>query len=96
MFHNQFAGDTLFLGGCGRFFEGTAEQMHKALIEILGNLPDHTKVFCGHEYSLANLKFGAHVEPDNEEIKKKIEWSKTQRDEKKPTVCFSVIYFLKK
>lgn len=70
--------------------------MHKALIDILGNLPEHTKVFCGHEYSLANLKFGAHVEPDNEEIKKKIEWSKTQRDEKKPTVCFSVIYFLKR
>ncbi|CAH2234811.1 jg13227 [Pararge aegeria aegeria] len=86
-----FTGDTLFLGGCGRFFEGTAEQMHKALIEILGNLPDQTKVFCGHEYSLSNLKFAAHVEPDNEEVKKKIQWSESQRGEKKPTVP-STIY----
>nr|XP_034830574.1 hydroxyacylglutathione hydrolase, mitochondrial isoform X1 [Maniola hyperantus] len=81
-----FTGDTLFLGGCGRFFEGTAEQMHKALIEILGNLPDQTKVFCGHEYTLSNLKFAAHVEPENDEVKKKIQWSESRREEKKPTV----------
>ncbi|CAG9584837.1 unnamed protein product [Danaus chrysippus] len=81
-----FTGDTLFLGGCGRFFEGTAEQMHKALNEILGNLPDHTKVFCGHEYSIGNLKFGEHVEPDNEDIKKKIQWANSVRKEEKPTV----------
>lgn len=81
-----FVGDTLFLGGCGRFFEGTAEQMHKALIEILGKLPDHTKVFCGHEYSIANLKFGEHVEPDNEDLKKKIIWANSVRKEEKPTV----------
>lgn len=46
-----FTGDTLFLGGCGRFFEGTAEQMYSALVEKLGGLPDETKVFCGHEYA---------------------------------------------
>lgn len=62
--------------------------MHKALIDILGSLPDETKVFCGHEYSLQNLKFAAHVEPENEDVKKKIAWSQKQREEKKPTVSF--------
>ncbi|XP_013199925.1 hydroxyacylglutathione hydrolase, mitochondrial [Amyelois transitella] len=81
-----FTGDTLFLGGCGRFFEGTAEQMYKALINILSSLPDHTKVFCGHEYTLQNLKFAAHVEPDNEEVAKKIDWSLARRNEGRPTV----------
>lgn len=81
-----FTGDTLFLGGCGRFFEGTAEQMFSALVEKLSKLPDETKVFCGHEYSLQNLKFGNHVEPDNEEIKNKIQWSKAKREAGEPTV----------
>jgi len=83
-----FTGDTLFLGGCGRFFEGTAVQMHKALIEILGELPNETKVFCGHEYSLQNLRFCAHVEPDNAQVKAKIEWCQEQRsmDPPQPTV----------
>uniref|UniRef100_U5EWA1 hydroxyacylglutathione hydrolase n=1 Tax=Corethrella appendiculata TaxID=1370023 RepID=U5EWA1_9DIPT len=81
-----FTGDTLFLGGCGRFFEGTAEQMHSALIVKLSGLPDETKVFCGHEYTLQNLKFGHHVEPKNEHILKKIEWSKEKREAGQPTV----------
>ncbi|XP_026750938.1 hydroxyacylglutathione hydrolase, mitochondrial [Galleria mellonella] len=81
-----FTGDTLFLGGCGRFFEGTAEQMYKALITILSSLPDQTKVFCGHEYTLQNLKFARHVEPKNEDIQKKILWSEERRQEGKPTV----------
>ncbi len=46
-----FTGDTLFLGGCGRFFEGTAPQMQRALNEVLGALPDDTLVYCGHEYT---------------------------------------------
>lgn len=82
----MFTGDTLFLSGCGRFFEGTAEQMYSALIEKLSKLPDETKVFCGHEYSLQNLKYANHVEPDNEKIIAKIEWSKKQRNEGQPTV----------
>lgn len=81
-----FTGDTLFLGGCGRFFEGTADQMYKALITILSSLPDHTKVFCGHEYTLQNLKFAAHVEPTNENVKAKISWSQDRRNQGKPTV----------
>lgn len=81
-----FTGDTLFLGGCGRFFEGTADQMYSALIEKLSTLPDETKVFCGHEYALGNLKFGNHVEPDNKDILDKIEWAKARRASSEPTV----------
>ncbi|KAL0841476.1 hypothetical protein ABMA28_015153 [Loxostege sticticalis] len=81
-----FTGDTLFLGGCGRFFEGTADQMYQALINILSGLPEQTKVFCGHEYTLQNLKFASYVEPTNEEIKKKMEWSQNMRQKGKPTV----------
>lgn len=74
-----FTGDTLFLGGCGRFFEGTAPQMHAALGSVLGELPEETLVYCGHEYSLQNLAFGAHVEPSNQVIKDKISWCEQQR-----------------
>lgn len=120
------AGDTLFVAGCGKFFEGTAEQMYRALIEILGHLPPETvnmanhnkgylfcifnveknsmtlyqlvkmscfvsgclncvtncvgfvfkRVYCGHEYTVSNLKFARHVEPDNEVIQKKLAWAK--------------------
>ncbi|XP_027222325.2 hydroxyacylglutathione hydrolase, mitochondrial isoform X3 [Penaeus vannamei] len=81
-----FTGDTLFLGGCGKFFEGNATEMYKALIEILGSLPDHTEVYCGHEYALQNLAFGSHVEPDNDTIKQKIAWVKERRDNGLPSV----------
>lgn len=81
-----FTGDTLFLSGCGRFFEGTADQMYSALVEKLGILPGHTRVYCGHEYSLQNLAFAQHVEPENEVVKKKIEWCKEQREKNLPTV----------
>lgn len=81
-----FTGDTLFLAGCGRFFEGTAEQMYAALIEKLSALPDETSVYCGHEYSLQNLKFANHVEPENADILSKIEWSKAKREANEPTV----------
>jgi len=83
-----FTGDTLFLGGCGRFFEGTAEQMYAALVEKLGSLPDETKVYCGHEYSLQNLAYGEHVEPANQLIKDKIEWCRSKRESSpaEPTV----------
>ncbi|KAL6151590.1 Cytoplasmic glyoxalase II [Exserohilum turcicum] len=56
-----FTGDTLFIGGCGRFFEGTPEQMHAALNETLAALPDDTKVFPGHEYTKGNVKFAKSV-----------------------------------
>ncbi|KAI1330079.1 Las1-domain-containing protein [Xylariaceae sp. FL0255] len=56
-----FTGDTLFHGGCGRFFEGTAGEMHTALNKTLASLPDDTKVFPGHEYTKSNVKFGVSV-----------------------------------
>ncbi|KAJ8923150.1 hypothetical protein NQ315_001704 [Exocentrus adspersus] len=81
-----FTGDTLFIAGCGRFFEGTAEQMYSALVEKLGNLPDNTRVFCGHEYTLQNLKFARFVEKENPEILKKITWAQEMRKQGIPTV----------
>ncbi|KAF5602797.1 hydroxyacylglutathione hydrolase [Fusarium pseudocircinatum] len=56
-----FTGDTLFVGGCGRFFEGNAEEMHEALNKRLAALPDDTVVYPGHEYTKANVKFAASV-----------------------------------
>ncbi|CAK6964788.1 hydroxyacylglutathione hydrolase%2C mitochondrial-like [Scomber scombrus] len=81
-----FTGDTLFVAGCGKFFEGTAEQMYKALIEILGRLPPETRVYCGHEYTVSNLKFARHVEPDNEVIQKKLAWAKEKCSSGEPTI----------
>ena len=59
-----FTGDTLFTAGCGRLFEGTPEQMYRSLSKLAA-LPAQTQVYCGHEYTLANLRFAAAVEPDN-------------------------------
>ncbi|KAG0276393.1 hypothetical protein BGZ95_007601 [Linnemannia exigua] len=70
-----FTGDTLFLSGCGRFFEGTAADMYNSLIHVLATLPVETKVYCGHEYTLANLKFARHVEPDNVHVAQKLQWA---------------------
>lgn len=62
-----FTGDTLFGAGCGRLFEGTAEMMHRSLVR-LASLPARLAVHFGHEYTLANLRFAAAVEPDNPAI----------------------------
>ncbi|OBZ89289.1 Hydroxyacylglutathione hydrolase, mitochondrial [Choanephora cucurbitarum] len=70
-----FTGDCLFSSGCGRFFEGTPEDMYKALSKLMA-LPDDTKIYFGHEYTLSNLKFAEHVEPDNKDIQEKIRWAK--------------------
>ena len=63
--HWLFCGDTLFAGGCGRLFEGTAEQMTQSLEKITA-LPDNTKVYCAHEYTVSNLRFAVAAEPDNQ------------------------------
>jgi hydroxyacylglutathione hydrolase len=68
-----FCGDTLFAGGCGRLFEGTPEMMFTAFHHKLGALPDSTRVFCGHEYTESNLVFAAHVEPENQAIRERLE-----------------------
>jgi hydroxyacylglutathione hydrolase len=62
-----FCGDTLFSAGCGRLFEGTPEQMLDSL-DALAGLRDFTRVFCGHEYTQANLRFATAVEPGNPDI----------------------------
>ncbi len=66
-----FTGDTLFAAGCGRVFEGTPEMMHASLHKLAA-LPPSTRVYFGHEYTAANLKFAAHVEPDNKAIAARI------------------------
>ncbi len=80
-----FAGDTLFVMGCGRLFEGTAEQMWESFEKIMA-LPDDTKIYCGHEYTLANAEFGKQVETQNEKLKARYKEMKTLREQGKPTV----------
>ena len=80
-----FSGDTLFSVGCGRIFEGTALQM-LASLKKLSALPDDTLVYCGHEYTLANLKFALHLEPENIDIQKYIVAMNKLREENKPTL----------
>ena len=62
-----FSGDTLFLAGCGRIFEGTFEEMYESLLK-LKELPGNTLIYCAHEYTRSNLDFAAAVEPDNRDI----------------------------
>jgi hydroxyacylglutathione hydrolase len=85
-----FTGDTLFLSGCGRFFEGTADQMYKNLVQILAKLPENTLVYCGHEYSIQNLKFSLFVEPNNEKTQAKLKWAEQQRASNLPTIPSSL------
>lgn len=80
-----FCGDTLFAGGCGRLFEGTAEQMYHSL-EKLRRLPDDTRVYCAHEYTLSNLRFAVQVEPDNEILARRLQEVEDLRRAGKPTV----------
>ena len=80
-----FCGDTLFACGCGRLFEGTAEQMYASL-QKLRALPDETKVYCGHEYTLANIGFAKTVEPDNAALKQREERDQRLRAAGKPTL----------
>jgi len=84
-----FCGDTLFTGGCGRLFEGTAEQMLNSLNK-LSRLPDETKVFCGHEYTLANLHFAQTIEPNNLHIKERLEKTRELRQKNLPSVPSSL------
>ena len=66
-----FCGDTLFVMGCGRLFEGTPEQMYASL-QTLKALPPSTRVYCTHEYTLANATFALSVEPDNIDLQQKL------------------------
>ncbi len=73
-----FTGDTLFIAGCGRVFEGKAQTMVDSLAKLAA-LPDSTQVYCGHEYTEKNLRFALTLEPNNQAIKSKHEWTKQTR-----------------
>ncbi len=80
-----FIGDTLFAGGCGRIFEGTAEQMHHSLSKLLV-LKDDTQIYCAHEYTQDNLKFAQRVEPNNLLLQQRIKKTDQLRLKQQPTV----------
>ena len=80
-----FCGDTLFAGGCGRVFEGTPQMMHKSLAS-LASLPASTRVYCAHEYTMANLAFAKAVEPGNAALAERISAARATRAANQPTV----------
>ncbi|MEM6450104.1 MAG: hydroxyacylglutathione hydrolase [Cyanobacteria bacterium P01_D01_bin.105] len=80
-----FCGDTLFAGGCGRLFEGTPEQMQASLGKLRA-LPDNTRIWCAHEYTLSNLKFAVSVEQRNEALQQRLDEVKRDRAQETPTV----------
>ena len=80
-----FTGDTLFSLGCGRVFEGTYQQMFESLNKIK-NLPADTKIYCGHEYTKNNLKFGLKFNPNNKHLKDKEKVIETKINGGNPTI----------
>ncbi|XKF14335.1 hydroxyacylglutathione hydrolase [Halomonas sp. BLK-85] len=80
-----FCGDTLFCAGCGRLFEGSPEQMHNAL-DRLAQLPEETLVFAGHEYTLANLTFASHADPDNPDVAQALAECQKAHELERPTL----------
>jgi hydroxyacylglutathione hydrolase len=80
-----FCGDTLFAGGCGRLFEGTPTQMVNSLSQIR-SLPDRTRIWCAHEYTLKNLQFALTVDPDNPELHARFQATQTARYQGEATV----------
>lgn len=80
-----FCGDTLFGAGCGRLFEGSAEQMNASLGRLAA-LPAATKVYCAHEYTLSNLRFALAVEPDNEALHERQRACAARRERGEPTL----------
>jgi hydroxyacylglutathione hydrolase len=81
-----FSGDTMFLAGCGRLFEGTPAQMLASLESVIGALPDDTLIGCGHEYTASNLRFAAHVEPNNADVAARAKEVAATRAAGRPTV----------
>ncbi|ABM02353.1 Hydroxyacylglutathione hydrolase [Psychromonas ingrahamii 37] len=80
-----FCGDTLFSGGCGRVFEGSFEQMFKA-VSRLALLPENTKVYCAHEYTQNNLIFAHQIEPKNKALLNYIQQVSKKRQQGQPTI----------
>jgi len=84
-----FTGDTMFVGGCGRIFEGNPPMMHASLSK-LAKLDGRTQVYCGHEYTESNLRFAAYVEPSNQAVEKARTRASQLRKEGKPTVASTI------
>lgn len=84
-----FCGDTLFSGGCGRLFEGTPGQMLDSL-DRLAALPDQTRVYCAHEYTLSNLRFASAVEPGNQDVRRALDEARSLREHDEPTLPSTV------
>jgi hydroxyacylglutathione hydrolase len=80
-----FCGDTLFGGGCGRLFDGNAEQLFQSLQQI-STLPDQTLIYCAHEYTLANLDFALHIEPNNAFLHARREETAKRREAHIPSI----------
>ena len=80
-----FSGDTLFSIGCGRMFEGTPEVFWESLSKIK-QLPEGTTIYCGHEYTLSNVKFALSIDPHNPDLQKYANWVKHQEEEHRPTL----------
>lgn len=80
-----FCGDTLFSMGCGRLFEGTADQMWDSL-QKLAALPDDTDIYCGHEYTLDNGRFCLTIEPDNDDLQNRVKEVMQLRQAGHPTI----------
>ena len=87
--HAVFCGDTLFSIGCGRMFEGTPEVMWPSLLKLRA-LPDATRIYCGHEYTEANIRFALSADPDNAALQAKAVQVKAARAAGKPTIPASL------
>lgn len=92
--HNAFIGDTMFSAGCGRLFEGSAEQMNMALKRIVA-LGEQTQLYCAHEYTLANLEFARTVEADNQELENYYSEVTELRAKNKPSIPTTVAQQIK-
>lgn len=80
-----FCGDTLFGAGCGRLFEGTPAQMQASLARLAA-LPQETRIYCAHEYTMSNLRFAAAVEPGSIAVQRRMERTAALRAEGKPSL----------
>lgn len=85
-----FCGDTLFAGGCGRLFEGTSEEMINSLTK-LALLPEDTKIFCAHEYTISNLQFAMEAEPDNNIIQERLLQEEAKISKGIPTIPSTIV-----
>ena len=92
IFHNDhvaFVGDTLFAMGCGRLFEGSPQQMHRSLGRLAALAPEF-RLYCAHEYTLANARFAAHAFPQNKDIADRLRQVEQERQANRPTVPTTV------